>query len=394
MRIMHTSDWHVGRSVTRGGSREEEHRAVFSEMAEIVAAEKIELILIAGDIYDTTSPSAASEDVVYQALLGFTRAGAKVALIAGNHDHPERLHAVTPLLELAQVRMAAKLRPRAEGGCIDVTTTGGEVARIAMMPWLRRSNLLDAATLMMEGQDRHQSIYAASWKHALRDLTSSFSLKTVNLVMAHVVFAGAVESGSERQSETIEQYWVPPEDLEARAHYIALGHIHKPQKIRESLPAWYCGSPLQLDFGEGADDRTGRAEDRKCVLLFEASPGARSVGQVREVPLSAGRRMRTLGGTLEQLKAKAGASGNDYLRIFVREPLRAGLAEEVRDLFPDAVEVRIDAPGMQEPAIASRRGKQPRELLAEYFEHQKIREPAALDLFDELLEEEHAAAPA
>ncbi len=285
MRVLHTSDWHVGRTV-RGRSREEEHRAVLAEIGQIVRDEDIDLVLIAGDIFDHTAPSAAAEEIVYQTLLDFTRSGAQVAMIAGNHDHPDRLDAIAPLLHLANIRARAKLVSSADGGCVDIETKSGEVARIAMMPWLRRSRVVDAADLMETELAKHQGIYTASWKYALRDLASKFDARhTVNLVLAHVVFTGAKLGGGERLSETVEDYWVPPADIDVGAQYFALGHIHKAQSMRLAYPAWYCGSPLQLDFGE--------EQDKKGVLVFEAQAGL-PVSAVRPLELSSGRRMVTV----------------------------------------------------------------------------------------------------
>jgi exonuclease SbcD len=384
MRVLHTSDWHVGRTV-RGRSRDDEHRAVLAEIAGIIRDERIDLVLIAGDIFDHAAPTATAEQIVYEALLAFREAGAKVALIAGNHDHPDRLEAVAPFLELASIRSAARLRPGTEGGCIDVETGGGETARIAMLPWLRRSQIHNLEDLMQTELGKLQGIYSASWKHALRELSATFGARTVNLVLAHVVFTGAVEGGGERASETVEDYWVPPDNLDVGAQYFALGHIHKPQSLRLMYPVWYCGSPLQLDFGE--------EKDAKAVLVFEARAGL-PVGAVQQFELKAGRRMVTLRGTLAQLRSRAedGSLGDAYLRVYVQEPPRAGLADEVRAMLPNAVEVKVDWLGADDGVPAARQGMQPRDLLRAYFDQANVHDDKALDLFDELLEEENAAA--
>src|SRR5213079_1851791 len=110
-------------------------------------------------------------------------------------------------------------------------------------------------------------------------------------------------------------------------HYVALGHLHRAQPVPSPSKAWYAGSPLQLDFGETADE--------KCVLVVEAEPG--KPARVEPRPLKSGRRLRTLRGTLAELAGLD--TGDDYLRVVVRESARAGLGDDVRALFPDAVEV-------------------------------------------------------
>jgi DNA repair protein SbcD/Mre11 len=194
--------------------------------------------------------------------------------------------------------------------------------------------------------------------------------------------------GGERSSEMVEEYWLPRETLNLNAHYIALGHIHQQQDLRLMWPAWYCGSPLQLDFGE--------EKDEKGVLIFEARAGT-AVRTPRFIKLTSGRRMLTARGTLQQLALQAENNdfGDAYLRVFVNEPARTGLAEEVRALLPNAVEVKIEAPdGADGASFATREGLKPREVMAAYFEHTNVKDEGVLRLFEELLEEENAASPA
>jgi len=144
-------------------------------------------------------------------------------------------------------------------------------------------------------------------------------------------------------------------------------------------PVWYSGSPLQLDFGE--------VDDRKGVLIVEAEPGLPA--KVREVPLDAGRRLIGLNGTLEQIEALAGTTGDAYVKIELNEASRAGLADEVRDLFPEAVDVLLAAPADQRarPRVEARLGRPATELFAEYLEHKDVDDPRLSSLFGSLLEE-------
>jgi exonuclease SbcD len=178
---------------------------------------------------------------------------------------------------------------------------------------------------------------------------------------------------------------VPGTIFPASAHYVALGHLHRPQSIAGPCPIWYSGSPLQLDFGETADT--------KAVLPVEAVPGVPA--SVREVPLQSGRRLRNVRGSLAELRPLAGTTGDDWLRVFVREPARAGLADEVRDLFPEAVDVVLESPerpgGGQRP---DRQGRWPHELFGEYLAERGATDERVLALFDELYEEAHAPHPA
>jgi exonuclease SbcD len=143
----------------------------------------------------------------------------------------------------------------------------------------------------------------------------------------------------------------------------------------------YPGSPLQLDFGE-----TG---DRKAVLVLDAVHG-RPV-EVREVPLTAGRQLRTLEGDLATVLAQAGSTGDDFLRVRLHETPRVGLADEVREVFPECVDVQLIRPeGQSDGGAASpgeRRGREPIELFQTYLTQTKgAADEAVVDLFRELLE--------
>src|SRR5262249_2037196 len=133
---------------------------------------------------------------------------------------------------------------------------------------------------------------------------------------------------------------------------------HRQQSMPGPCPAWYSGSPLQLDFGETQDD--------KAVLVVEAAAGAPAT--VRSVLLTQGRRLRTLEGSLTALEALAGPTGDELLRIKVDEPARPGLADEVRALFPEAVDVSVVRAELPTGPKADRTGKSPRELFDQYLE--------------------------
>src|SRR3954447_19945908 len=96
MKLLHTSDWHVGKQI-RGNTRADEHRSVLFEIGEIAEREEVDLILVAGDLFDTSAPSPESEEIVFDALLRFARTGAEVVVIGGNHDNARRLRALSPV---------------------------------------------------------------------------------------------------------------------------------------------------------------------------------------------------------------------------------------------------------------------------------------------------------
>ncbi len=389
MRILHTADWHVGKTV-RGRSRAAEHVAVLAEIAQLADDEDVDVVVVVGDVFDTAAPNPESERIVYQALLALSAGGTRpVVVVSGNHDNPRRLGAVTPVFDLANVHLQTAIRPPADGGVLELTIDRtGERACLALIPFLSQRHVLHVAELMALDVTETGGQYAARLGQILEVMTAGFAPDTVNLVLAHVMVSGAMLGGGERSAHTIFDYWVPPNAFPSGAHYTALGHLHRPQKIEGPCPLWYSGSPLAMDFGEESD--------RKAVLIIDAAPGAPAA--VREVPLQRGRRFVTLKGTVAELTAQveAGAlepatteEGGPFVRVVVNEKARVGLADEVRELLPDAVDIKIEVPGGTAERRVTDEGHErtPHELFATYLEEKGVEDARLLALFDELLDE-------
>jgi len=382
VRLVHTSDWHVGRTL-RGWSRADEHEAVLAEIAGIAAAEKADLVLVTGDLFDTAAPTAEAERIVYRALLDLEATGATVVVVAGNHDNARRLQAVEPLLGLGRIITRPTFAKPEEGGLVEVVTAAGERALVALLPFLSQRYVVRADELMRGEASDHAGAYADRVRALLGALCAGFETGTVNLVAAHLFASGGVLGGGERDAHTILDYAVPATAFPSSAHYVALGHLHRTQRVPGPCPIWYAGSALQLDFGETRDD--------KAVLLVDVAAGRPA--RVRPVALASGRRLRTVAGTLAELAAIEVAG--EHLRVVVREPARAGLGDAVRDLFPAAVEVVVEPPGAADASAGGRRpstvGRSPHELFAEYLGQRGVDDERVQSLFAELLEDVHAS---
>lgn len=375
MKLLHTSDWHVGKLI-RGQSRSGEHRAVLAEIAGIAAAEAVDLVLVAGDLFETTAPGPESESIVYEALLALAEV-APVVVIAGNHDNPRRLEAVAPLLSLGRVTVLGAPAAPDAGGVVHLDA-GGTPVRLALLPFVSKRNIVRASELMALDAYEHSQAYDDRVRKVLARLCADFSADTVNLVCAHAFAAGGTTGGGERSVHTIEDYSVGAQGFPVSAQYVALGHLHRAQDIPGPTRIHYSGSPLQLDFGE---DR-----DTKSVAVVDLEPGRPA--QVRDVPLTAGRALRTLRGSLADLEALAGTTGDAYLRVQVDGTRRAGLAELVREWFPHCVDVVVRSPAeAAAPGAVSVAGRQPGELFRAYLDTTDLDDPRVAGAFDDLLEE-------
>ena len=377
MKILHTSDWHVGK-VLKGRPRVDEHIRVLAELVRIAEEERPDLVIVAGDLYETAAPSPESTRVVVRALTALRRTGAQVVAIAGNHDNGAALDALRGWAEAAGIALRGTIRS-AEDPVVSGETASGEAFTLVALPFVSQRYAVRASEMFdLTGAEANQT-YADHLGRLLDALTASFRPDSVNLIAGHLTVVGAKTGGGEREAHTIQAYAVPATLFPSSAHYVALGHLHRRQAVPGPCPVHYSGSPLAVDFGE-QDNTPG-------VLIVEATAG--TPASVREVPITSARRLRTVTGTLDELRALD--PGDAWLRVYVREKPRAGLREQVQQLLPGALEVRIDpellaATTGTAPKV-NRAGQSPRRLFADYLGEIGHDDPAVRDLFDRLHEE-------
>ena len=375
MRLLHTSDWHVGKLI-RGLSRADEHRAALREIADVAGREEVDAVLVAGDLFETAAPGPESEQIVWKALLDLAEV-APVVVVAGNHDNPRRLHAVAPLLDLGRVRLLSEVARPDEGGVVDLHLAGTTL-RLALLPFVSKRGIVRADALMRDAAYELNQAYDERLRGITAGLCESFAGDTVNVVCGHLFAAGGTLGGGERSAHTVMDYSVGALAFPVTAQYVALGHLHRAQDIPGATRIRYCGSPLQLDFGETSDP--------KSVTIVDLEPGVPA--DVREVPLSSGRTLRTLQGTMAELESARGTTGDDFLRLVVTDVRRAGLAEELRAWFPHAVDVVVRPPDTEATVVRRRReGSSPSELFATYLADAGVDDPRLVPAFEALFEE-------
>jgi exonuclease SbcD len=382
MRLLHTGDWHVGKSL-RGRSRAEEFADALREVVGIARQEGVDAVLVAGDLYDHRSPAPEADAAVFEALVRLHEAEIPVVAIPGNHDSAVRLEALAKLLRPIGVAVVPRVAPPADGGMVELRSRdGSEAALVACVPFVPPRRFGNAAALFRATEEWFQS-YADGMGRLLTAVTEPFREDRVNVLLAHLFTDGAIPGGGEHQITIGIEYAVSPSRLPATASYVALGHVHRPQAVRGApSPTRYAGSLLQLDFGE--------TEQTKSVTVVEASAGRPA--KVREVALSAGRRLVDVEGTLDEVLVRGRALQDAYLRVFVSTdgPV-PGIAGQVRDALPNAVDVSLRYERDEErddgPMISS---LLPREQFVAYFrrEHGVEEVPGGLlGAFDEVLED-------
>ena len=384
MRIVHTSDWHAGRR-WHGLDRSDELRAVLTSMCDWVEANHVDLVLVSGDLFDGAAPSATALQLVLDIL---TRLGktCPVVAIAGNHDNNRRIDALADLAALANVHLRGRPRSRAKGGVIPLDTPSGR-AVVACLPFAPVRTLVSALDRQADDTVAYQR-YADGVRALITHLTGAFEDDAVNLLIAHTHLDGAQISNSERLVHVGDQWAAPAQTLPADAHYVALGHIHRPQSVDHSgSPAVYAGSPLQLDYGEEGEE--------KSFVVVDARPG--SPAAIRREPYVGGRRLTSWQGSLTALHSEAPdlAAAGDHLRMTLDlEAPRADIARTVRDLVPNTVVVRVNLPKAEEAPVTERPDA-PRPLFEMFYRHRHgVDAPEPLgDAFDAVYEDALEESP-
>jgi exonuclease SbcD len=392
MKILHTSDWHVGK-VLKGRDRHDEHVAVLGSIVRTARDEDVDLVLIAGDLFETAAPTPKSQGLVMKTLLALREDGRQVVAIAGNHDNQHLLDVVyRPVLGQLGVGVLGLPHRPDEGGTLAMRTRGGEAVNIAALPFLSHRYAVRAAEVLLHDFAEHSLDYAGQVAAMVALLTEGFTGDAVNVVMAHATLLGGREGGGERDVQTRFGYELPASIFPPTAHYAALGHLHRCQEVPGPCPVFYSGSPLAVDFGE--------QDNEPSVLVVTAEPGVRA--DARVVPVAGGRPLRTLRGTLDEVIAGGEQAGDAWLRVVLAEPGRAGLGDLVRERLPNTLEVVLDdahrpRPGGRSGERASRVGRSPRELFADYLAECNIDDPRLTSMFGDLLDEvtgEQAGRPA
>ena len=382
MKFLHTADWHVGKTL-KGQDRLEEQGAVLAEIAFLAETHQVDAVLVAGDVYDLSAPSAQAQKVVVQTLLRMRRAGAEVIVIAGNHDHGPTFEAYRPLMGEVGITLAGMYRPPDRGGVIRFTSrSDGAETQVAVLPFLSQRWAVRAAEIVANAPSENVRAYDEQVRQVIGALTGGFGGDTVNLVMSHITCVGGTFGGGERSAQSIFEYSVPASVFPVSAHYVALGHLHRRQALPAPAPVHYSGAPLAVDFGE--------QDNTSVVCLVEATPG--TPARITDLPVTAGRRLRTVHGTLAELEARAGDFGDDYLRVYLREQTRAGLRDDTAQILPNALEVRIDPEFAPQPDKAPRPApasgtRTPAQLFADYCATRDVSDPRVAALFSELHDE-------
>ena len=380
MRILHTGDWHVGKTLYRH-QRLDEAAAVLDEVVHIARAGEVDLTLVCGDVFDQFAPSAEAERIVYRTLIALRDTGSSVLVIPGNHDNARRFAAIEDLSGAAGIKIVPEVRRPDAGGIVEFASRDArQTVQVAALPWVAEKRLFGAEEMMgLEGDP--SNAYADELAKLLRALCNGFEAGKIHILAGHLFVSGAKIGGGERTLTIGEIFAVDPQGLPPTPQYIALGHVHRPQAVTATPVATrYSGSLLQLDFGE--------REQEKSVAIVNVDPGRPP--EVTTVTLAGGHGLLDVAGTLDELRGME-IDPDAYLRVTLRcDGPSPGLADEVREFLPRALVVQLEYERESADREAGELQRlEPRELFARYYQrrHGAAADDRMLRLFDELFEE-------
>lgn len=325
MKLLHTSDWHLG--ITAGTrSLEEEQRYFFTQLYDIIEKEAIDMVLVSGDIYDSSVSNADAialyNEVTTKICMEMQR---KMVVIAGNHDGAARLASCRELLKEAGLFVTGRLTG-------EITPISIDNVDIYPIPFFNREEV----SALFPEKKREITSQEKAMQVVCQEIRESMDRSKRNIIVSHSLIVNAELSESDRSARVGYATAVSREVLEG-FDYVALGHIHKPQKITDQIR--YSGSPVKYSFG-------GEEKQEKLVYVIDTE-----TMEIKEILLKQFREWKTIEGTYEELMEKSGLE-NTYLRLKITDRY-AGLEllSSLQERFPYLLE--LYGKGMEEQNGAS-----------------------------------------
>lgn len=370
MRILHTSDWHIGKRLN-GRDRLQEQSAVLDEIADICDREGVDLVLVAGDVFDTYLPSAEAEDLFYDKVKKIAGDGRCVLAISGNHDDNVRLCAATVLSEeqgiyiYGNVEHTPKLfqgrrvyATEAGPGHIIFRNAVGDEVFVNVLPYPNEARLKEDKAEGESYFDKMRRWIGAGESKNTRKLPSIF--------LSHLFIAGGKVSEGEREIDLGGARAIPLELLPS-SDYTALGHLHRRQHFKNNV--YYSGSILQYAFDE--------AGAKKSVVVFDLD--ATGVNNLREIPLRSGKQLvRLAAAGVEEGLGLVRQYPDSYieLTLYLSEPLLSTQVHQLKEANAGLISIIPSVQGEGEIVSGiSRKQMSSSELFCEYYKSLFAKEP-------------------
>ena len=341
MKILHTSDWHIGRSLY-GRKRYDEFSAFLDWLAEFIQTESVDALLVAGDVFDTSTPSNRAQELYYQFLCKVSASCCRhIVVIAGNHDSPSFLNAPKELLRALNVHVVGSISDNPEDEVITLKGPSGiPEAIVCAVPYLRDRDIRiveagesieDKNTNLIEGLRRHYAEVCIIAEKKQKEYEQTNQILHVPVIgMGHLFAAGGktVDGDGVRELYVGSLAHVDKDIFPACIDYLALGHLHVPQKVGAAEYIRYSGSPIPMGYGE--------AYQEKSVVIVEFSNDPQSNITLHTVPCF--QALERISGGIDEITERIhklkSKDSNAWLEI---EYTGTEIAGNLRELIDEAV---------------------------------------------------------
>lgn len=385
MRILHTSDWHLGQNFYTK-SRAPEHQAFLTWLRQTAADQQVDAIIVAGDIFDTGSPPSYARELYNRFVVELQQTGCELIVLAGNHDSVATLNESRELLACLNTRVIASAQLQPEGQAIILTKRNGEPgAVLCPIPFLRPRDITKSRA-GESGSEKQLQLLDAITLHYQACFDAACLLRGEQALP--IIATGHLTALGVTKTDAVRDIYIGTLDAFPASHfpeadYIALGHIHRAQTVAQSEHIRYCGSPIPLSF-----DETGSP---KVVNLVEFS-GA-SLTKVTPLAVPVTQPLAMIKGTLAQIEQQL-----QQWRDAPAEPKTWLDIEIVSDDFLHDMQRQIVAltEALPVEVILLRRSREQRDLAIARLETETLSELSVAEVFErrlqsEALEESEAA---
>jgi len=304
MKILHTSDWHLGRSLY-GRKRYEEFSAFLDWLTQTIEDEKVDALLVAGDVFDTSTPSNRAQELYYRFLCRVAASCCRhVVVIAGNHDSPSFLNAPKELLRALNVYVVGAMSETLDDEVIVLHADDKPEAIICAVPYLRDKDIRtvepgetidDKNAKLVEGLKKHYADVCGIAEQKRSEFKSAGHDGIPIVAMGHLFTAGGktVDGDGVRELYVGSLAHVGKDVFPSAIDYLALGHLHVPQAVGNSEHIRYSGSPIPMGYGEAT-------QEKKVVLIEFKS----TTPNIQELPVPCFQDLVRIVGSLDDIHAK------------------------------------------------------------------------------------------
>ena len=304
MKILHTSDWHLGRSLY-GRKRYDEFAAFLGWLVQTIEDEKVDALLVAGDVFDTSTPSNRAQELYYRFLCRVAASCCRhVVVIAGNHDSPSFLNAPKELLRALNVYVVGSMTEAMEDEVIVLLNDGQPEAIVCAVPYLRDKDIRmvepgetvdDKNAKLIEGMKKHYAEVCNIAEQKQSEYEKNGHLDIPIVAMGHLFSAGGktVDGDGVRELYVGSLAHVGEDVFPSSIDYFALGHLHVPQMVGSAEHIRYSGSPTPMGYGEATQD--------KKVILVEFNSTTPSI---QEIQVPCFQQLVRITGSLDDIHAK------------------------------------------------------------------------------------------